>query len=563
MSIHEYFERASSKWNITDFLEECDLEPYHRKIESYTKSLEIIADMEKGKRKDKAQNLIQDFGFSHKASVGAPGNFGFIWCSSLRGDPALALLGHWEQRPDYKVARKWKETKEQNSARGPSFIISGTVVGPVGFNEGTLNSEIDNFFQGPSKQKITNPIKKRRKSENINNKREISNETDKEEDETEPEAQESVFISDDDNSDYILSDFEDEIPLPQLLLSSQLKDFQESYKKMNVAHKWVLASGKCVEDTLFEYCRRQPVESLLHSWIIDLDDRETDSLFTTEEWNEIQCAVKILPKVDRTFADSMMRFSNVKTASDLRLVLETTSFLNEDEPYDRVKHYDAEWAEIVMRKFLTYYEDPNETLQKQHLESWYDINVWSLIIDHGLCDVIGMETVRKESSSVAVATRKNRKRARTLRRKPERKKMGYRMDGIFRMYIGDVEYGATEVAKKFDTAKLLTDGFKLVKAMHDIFVCLSEKVRFEEKKVRQLRVAGMLHMGLKLQVLQMSSPKGYVIILKREKILDVPAMAEKIKDLIRVLTNVWRMKKMIMDCMAAVNTRTQDQTDFL
>ncbi|CAG8597963.1 2546_t:CDS:2, partial [Paraglomus occultum] len=173
----------------------------------------------------------------------------------------------------------------------------------------------------------------------------------------------------------------------------QLRVSRNPTKKMNVVHKWILASGKCVEDTLFKYCRQQPVESLLHSWIIDLDDREADSLFTTEEWNEIQCAVKILPEVDRTFADSMMRFSDVKTASDLRRVLKTTSFLNEDEPYDRVKHYDAEWGEIVMRKFLTYYEDPNKTLQKQHLESWYDINVWSLIIDHGLCDVIGMETV--------------------------------------------------------------------------------------------------------------------------------------------------------------------------
>ncbi|CAG8641702.1 1503_t:CDS:2, partial [Paraglomus occultum] len=207
MSIHEYFERASSKWNVTDFLEECDLEPYHRKIESYISSLEIIADIEKGKRRDKARLLLNNY---RKATT-------------------KLVLGHQDKRPDYKVAQKWKATKKHNSASGPSFIISGTVVGPVGgtvvgpvgCNEGTLNSEIDNFFQGPSEQKITNPIKQRRKSENINNKREISNETDKEEDETEPEA---VFISDDDdNSDYILSDFEDEIPLPQLLLSAQLR----------------------------------------------------------------------------------------------------------------------------------------------------------------------------------------------------------------------------------------------------------------------------------------------------------------------------------------------------
>jgi hypothetical protein len=73
--------------------------------------------------------------------------------------------------------------------------------------------------------------------------------------------------------------------------------------------------------------------------------------------------------------------------------------------------------------------------------------------------------------------------------------MGYRMDGIFRMYVGDVEYGTIEVANKFEETKLLADGYKLGKAMHDILVCLSKKVHFEETKVRKLRVAGMLHLG--------------------------------------------------------------------
>ena len=80
---------------------------------------------------------------------------------------------------------------------------------------------------------------------------------------------------------------------------------------MSKAQKWVLSSGKCVEDTIFEHCKQQPVESLLHSWIIDLDDREAESLFTTEEWNEIQRTVKKLPELNHIFADSIMRFSNV------------------------------------------------------------------------------------------------------------------------------------------------------------------------------------------------------------------------------------------------------------
>jgi len=69
------------------------------------------------------------------------------------------------------------------------------------------------------------------------------------------------------------------------------------------------------------------------------------------------------------------------------------------------------------------------------------------------------------------------------------------MDGIFRVYVNDIEYGVIEVAKEFDETKLLIDGYKLSKAMHDILICLSKQVHFEEMKVRELRVAGMFHLG--------------------------------------------------------------------
>ncbi|CAG8732206.1 20252_t:CDS:2, partial [Racocetra persica] len=211
----------------------------------------------------------------------------------------------------------------------------------------------------------------------------------------------------------------------------------------------------------------------------------------------------------------------VETESELRKVLETTSFRNEDEPYVQEDHFDAEWAETVMRKFLMYYENHNEPLKRSHLESWYDINVWSHIVDHGLSDIFGIEVVRKESTSDA--------------------------------------YGAIEVGKNFDETKLLADGFKISKAMHDIFVCLCRLVNLEETKIRKLQIPGILHLGLKSQVLQMSSPKGYITILKHDKLLEVPATIEKIKDLIRVLVSIW--KKMIKDNMKIVFT-VQNPNDF-
>ncbi|CAG8595230.1 5796_t:CDS:10, partial [Ambispora gerdemannii] len=415
------------------------------------------------------------------------------------------------------------------------------------------SDEIDKFFTSPSEtklpnlfsQKMDNSTKKRRK---LSSERSIANEADDEKDKVD-EAHGSPTSDEDDNADYIpipeeeYSDYmssndEDQNP-PPLLTLSQFKCFNESYAKMKKTQKWILSTGTCVEDAIFEHCNKLSGESLLHSWIVDLDDQETEALFTVTEWKEIRREIRRLPKVDETFVELLMRFANVKTTSELRHILETTSYRNMDEPYDREKHYDAKWVDIVMRKYLTNYEDSNGILHKSHLESWHDINVWSLIIDHGLRNLIGIETVRKESTSGAVSVRRNQKRICTRHKNIERKMMGSRMDGIFRTYVNDIEYGAIEVAKAFDEIKLLTDGYKLSKIMYDMLIYLSKQVNFEETKVRKLRVVGMLHLGLKTQVLHLSSPKGYVM-----------------------LTSVWILKKAIIDCVDTVNSQVQNSIDL-
>nr|CAG8656810.1 3942_t:CDS:10 [Entrophospora candida] len=55
--VHEYFKSASEEWNIQDFLEQYDVEPFDQKIDCYIKSLEAIVNHGVGKRK-KAQFLL-------------------------------------------------------------------------------------------------------------------------------------------------------------------------------------------------------------------------------------------------------------------------------------------------------------------------------------------------------------------------------------------------------------------------------------------------------------------------------------------------------------------------
>ncbi|CAG8507734.1 11306_t:CDS:2, partial [Cetraspora pellucida] len=94
-------------------------------------------------------------------------------------------------------------------------------------------------------------------------------------------------------------------------------------------------------------------------------------------------------------------------------------------------------------------------------------------------------------------------------------------------------YEVIKVGKKFDETKLLADGFKISKTMHDIFVCLCKLVNLEETKIRKLQIPGILHLGLKLQVLQIN--------------------------LIRVLVSIW--KKMIKDNIKIVFT-VQNSNNF-
>ncbi|CAG8674551.1 5810_t:CDS:10, partial [Acaulospora morrowiae] len=58
---YEYFDRKSSKWDIIEFLNECDLEPFQKKIDCYLKCLEAIFANEHGVRKEKAKKLIDNY----------------------------------------------------------------------------------------------------------------------------------------------------------------------------------------------------------------------------------------------------------------------------------------------------------------------------------------------------------------------------------------------------------------------------------------------------------------------------------------------------------------------
>jgi hypothetical protein len=58
---HEYFDRKSSEWSITDFLNECEKETFEIKIDYYLKSLRDIVECEQGNRSQRAKILLDRY----------------------------------------------------------------------------------------------------------------------------------------------------------------------------------------------------------------------------------------------------------------------------------------------------------------------------------------------------------------------------------------------------------------------------------------------------------------------------------------------------------------------
>ncbi|RUS27503.1 hypothetical protein BC938DRAFT_483149 [Jimgerdemannia flammicorona] len=271
--------------------------------------------------------------------------------------------------------------------------------------------------------------------------------------------------------------------------------FVKTYKDMDPTRKWVLSSGMIVEDVIFRKYKNMSMESLTHSWVIDLDNHEVTSLFSPADWKEISSQTLSLPQLDILMAKSVSRFARVMTTSGLREILETTSYRSKDEPYDHEKHYDAEWVDLAMRRMLPLFKSPDQLLRKSHLEGWYDSNIWSFIVDYALQDLKGMETVpyvssdRFESSSLATTMRKNRKRVRTGTK--DHSRIGRRLDAISRL-------GRAFGVK---STKWLIDKLKLAKTLHDMLFWLEVLVDHQDSLVKKLQVVGLVNSGLKCQVL--------------------------------------------------------------
>ncbi|CAG8684951.1 16119_t:CDS:2 [Funneliformis mosseae] len=321
----------------------------------------------------------------------------------------------------------------------------------------------------------------------------------------------SSEVGDDELSDNEISPFE-----------LDLVKFDKAYSELDPNCMWILKSGRKVEEVIYKFARNLPGETCLHSFIINDADTDAESLFSTEEWDEItNLESKDFPNLERSLKDLMKKYTvdNIKQLQ--KLILEP--FVDE---YDNELHFDHNYINYAYRSMLFLWQKAQNPFIDSKLEGWYQMNIWGRLIDPAF-DNQNFELARGESMSFASSDRKNHKR--TIN---DRKKIGRKGDGVFRLSGDRLEFGATEAGRQLAVA---CDG--------------------KEDLVRKLQVVGILHGANRFQLLIMDYPKGYISRVKHRKVHTVAGRLNKSEPLAYTLKEILCAKAIINQTLDMINTK--------
>ncbi|CAG8759610.1 10046_t:CDS:2 [Cetraspora pellucida] len=329
-----------------------------------------------------------------------------------------------------------------------------------------------------------------------------------------------------------------------------IEKFEELYLAMDPNYMWTLESGRKVETVIYEFAKSLREESYLHSFIINDADVDTKSLFSRDEWEEIKNFEVIdRPKLDPCHKELLKKYT-VDNMKKLRSLL-FESFTPDGKEYDRDVHFDLDYINSAYRGILYIWEMDEDPFDASKLEGWFQMNVWSRIIDPAFCNLI--DVIRGEGMSIASSERKN-----VQRKIHDRKKIGKKGDGVFRLRKDHWEFGAIEAGRKWEGlkgTKYMTDSLKLCKMLKDMLDKLFVECEMKKNIVEKLKVIGILHGANRIQVITVDHPKGYVTRINRNKIQEVAGRLTNSKPLALVLKEILYAKSVIVSTLDVFNKR--------
>ncbi|GBC40754.1 C2H2-type zinc finger transcription factor [Rhizophagus irregularis DAOM 181602=DAOM 197198] len=305
-----------------------------------------------------------------------------------------------------------------------------------------------------------------------------------------------------------------------------LTNFDLTYHSLNPAKMWTLKSSDYLK-VIYEYAQNLPYESYLHSFIINDVDKEAESLFQEEEWEEIfSFNLQKVPKIDKSLTDLMKKYSITDLSLFQKIIFEP--FLPANILYSNKEHFDLNYIHLAYSIIHTLWENEDFTLDSSRLEGWYQHNIWSPIIDP-IFHNSKINLVRGEGD---------------------------------RLEIGGIEAGRKWEGK--NGRKYLRDSLKLGKMLRDMLVQLIKECNGDEQIIRKLQTVGMLHSANRFQLITMDIPNGYICRIKRFDIQEVagqinnPPLAFVIKDILRAKAIMMQTLELVQEKKSNLN----DLDDF-
>ncbi|CAG8546852.1 1615_t:CDS:10 [Acaulospora morrowiae] len=148
--VHEYFEQNASDWDIIGFFNECSsIETYRDKVGHYLTSLELINCTENGKRREKAQELLQLY---KQGMLGAGDLYACLMFKSLE---SRDFASH--RRPlclsDGKTrVKEWEKVHSNTQININRSTINGTVREITNGVYGTMNKVVFDVKLAPKRE---------------------------------------------------------------------------------------------------------------------------------------------------------------------------------------------------------------------------------------------------------------------------------------------------------------------------------------------------------------------------------------------------------------------------
>ncbi|CUS07412.1 unnamed protein product [Tuber aestivum] len=124
---------------------------------------------------------------------------------------------------------------------------------------------------------------------------------------------------------YLNSDATDQESEEEDYIESLRSEWEARYSNLTEQHKWILASGRRVENIIYEASKELDMEMFAFTpaagFILDISDPQVEGWFSKDEWQEIMSRFSPLPQINPRLSEALNKFLPVKTTTMLHNIL--------------------------------------------------------------------------------------------------------------------------------------------------------------------------------------------------------------------------------------------------